>query len=208
MNMLRVRSARLADLPGVAVVLEDAFNDKMRVIFGNQSEKTRALLETIYTGPVRRGYDGVLVAEQDGRIVGTLLIEPMQHTTPENRAFVHLATRELGMPRLLLASFLLWLVGHEPESGEAYISDVGVIADYQGLGIGQYMMEQAELWAINRRRTRLTLWVAATNERAIYVYEKAGFTIRRTKSSWLTRLAFGIRHWYFMEKPLDDGAYR
>jgi ribosomal protein S18 acetylase RimI-like enzyme len=204
--MLRVRSARLADLPGVAVVLEDAFNDKMRVIFGNHSDKTRALLETIYTGPVQRGYDGVLVAELDGRIVGTLLIEPMHHTTPENRAFVHIATRELGMPRVLMASFLLWLVGHEPEPGEAYISDVGVASDCQGRGIGQYMMEEAELWAINRRRTRLTLWVAATNERAIYVYEKAGFSIQRTKSSWLTRLAFGIRHWYFMEKHLDNNA--
>jgi ribosomal protein S18 acetylase RimI-like enzyme len=206
--MLQVRSARLADLPGVAVVLEDAFNDKMRVIFGNHSEKTRALLETIYTGPVQRGYDGVLVAEQDGRIVGTLLIEPMQHTTPENRAFVHIATRELGMPRLLWASFLLWLFGHEPEAGEAYISDVGVVGDSQGQGIGQYMLEQAELWAVDRRRTRLTLWVAATNERAIYVYEKAGFSIQRTRSSWLTRLAFGIRHWYFMEKPLDGDLYQ
>ncbi len=204
--MLRVRSARLADLPAVAVVLEDAFNDKMRMIFGKQSEKTRALLENIYTGPVRRGYDGVLVAEWDGRIVGTLLIEPMHHTTPENRAFVHIATRELGMLRVLMASFLLWLVGHEPEPGEAYISDVGVAADCQDQGIGQQMMRQAELWAINRRRSRLTLWVAATNERAIHVYEKAGFSIQRTKSSWLTQLAFGIRHWYFMEKTLNEDA--
>jgi len=94
--MMRVRSARLADLPGVAVVLEDSFNDKMRVIFGKQPEKTRLLLETIYTGPVRRGYDGVMVAEQDGRIVGTLLSEPMHHTTQENRTFVNIATRELG----------------------------------------------------------------------------------------------------------------
>jgi ribosomal protein S18 acetylase RimI-like enzyme len=205
--MIRVRSARLVDLPGVAAVLEDAFSDKMRIIFGKQPEKTRTLLENIYTGPVRRGYDGMLVAEQDGRIVGTLLIEPMHHTTPENRAFVHVATRELGMPRVVMASFLLWLVGHEPESGEAYISDVGVAADCQEQGIGQQLMQHAEQWARSHRRARLTLWVAATNNRAIHVYEKAGFDIMKTKSSWLTRLAFGIRRWYFMEKRLDGGDH-
>jgi ribosomal protein S18 acetylase RimI-like enzyme len=205
--MIRMRSARLVDLPGVAVVLEDAFSDKMRIIFGKQPEKTRALLENIYTGPVRRGYDGVMVAEKDGRIVGTLLIEPMHHTTPENRAFVHIATRELGMPRLLMASFLLWLVGHEPESEEAYISDLGVASDCQEQGIGQQLLWHAEEWARNHRRERLTLWVAATNDRAIHVYEKAGFDVRKTKSSWLTKLAFGIRHWYFMEKPLNGDDY-
>lgn len=202
--MIRVRSARLVDLPGMAAVLEDAFSDKMHVIFGKQPEKTRTLLENIYTGPVRRGYDGVLVAEQGGRIVGTLLIEPMRHTTSENRTFVHVATRELGMLRVVMASFLLWLIGHEPAEGEAYISDVGVASDYQDQGIGQLLMRHAEQWARNHRRACLTLWVAANNDRAIHVYEKAGFVITKTKSSWLTRLAFGIRHWYFMEKPLDE----
>jgi len=204
--MTRVRSARQADLPGVAVVLQDAFSEKMRVIFGKQPEKTRLLLETIYAGPVRRGYDGVLVAEQDGRVVGTLLIEPMHHTSQENRTFVNIATRELGMPRVLMASFLLWLIGHEPGPGEAYISDVGVASDNQRQGIGQELVQQAEQWARNRRRERLTLWVAATNDGAIHVYEKAGFSKKETKTSLLTRLAFGIPRWYFMEKRLTgDG---
>ena len=52
----------------------------MRIIFSKQPEKVRALLEEIYTGPVGRGYDGILVAERDGRIIGTLLIEPIYYT--------------------------------------------------------------------------------------------------------------------------------
>jgi ribosomal protein S18 acetylase RimI-like enzyme len=202
--MIRIHSARQVDLPGVAVVLEDAFSDKMRAIFGPHPEKTRLLLETVYAGPVRRGYDGVLVAEQDGRIVGTLLIEPMQHTTQENRAFVNVAVRELGLPRVLAASFLLWLLGHDPEPDEAYISDVGVASDCQGQGIGQQLMQHAEQWAQTHHHRRLTLWVAATNMRAMHVYEKAGFSALYIKSSWLTRLAFGIQHWRFMEKTLTD----
>ncbi|MCP4707932.1 MAG: hypothetical protein GY869_04840 [Planctomycetes bacterium] len=93
--MVKVRAAREVDLPGVAAVLQDAFSDKMRVIFGDQPAKVRTVLEAIYTGPVRRGYDGVLVAECDGRVVGTLLVEPMNYTPEENRIFENIAMREL-----------------------------------------------------------------------------------------------------------------
>jgi ribosomal protein S18 acetylase RimI-like enzyme len=206
MTMLatRVRSARTVDLPGVAAVLQDAFSEKMRTIIGKRPEKVRRLLEAAYTGPIRRGYDGILVAEQAGRIIGTVLIEPMYYTPEENRAFEHFAVRELGLPRALWAAFLLWLLSHHPEPGEAYISDVGVAQDCQNEGVGQFLMEHAELWAWEHDRRRMTLWVAETNNRAIHVYEKAGYTITRTRSNLLTRLTFGIQRWHFMEKSLDD----
>lgn len=202
--MIHIRSARLVDLPGVAIVLQEAFSDKMRIIFGHSPEKARLLLEAVYTGPVQRGYDGILVAEQDGRIVGTLVIEPIFHTQQENRLVENLAVHELGLPRALRAAFLLWLFRHDPQPGEAYISDVGVAPDCQGQGIGQRLIEYAEEWALDHQRTNLALWVAESNDRAIHVYEKAGYVITRTRSSLLTRLAFGIRYWYYMEKSLVE----
>ena len=54
------------------------------------------------------------------------------------------------MLRMLRAAFLLWLIGYHPKPGEAYISDVGVAEEHQNEGVGQQMMEQAELWASNR----------------------------------------------------------
>ena len=198
----QVRPARMADLPGVAAVLQDAFSDKMQLIFSKQPEKVIALLEAAYSGPVQRGYDGVLVAEQDGRIVGTLLIAPMYYTPRENRVFEHLAVHELGIPRMLWASFLLWLLSHTPAPGEAYISDLGVACDSQGQGIGHMLLKHAEVWAYEHQRARLTLWAAGTNARAIHVYEKAGFTITRTRSNLFTRLTLGIRQWHYMEKPV------
>ncbi len=175
----------------------------MQIIFGRRAEKVQKLLEAIYTGPVRRGYEGIFVAERDGRVVGTLLVEPMHHTTQENRAFESMLVRELGLMRTLRAAFLLWMFSHDPEPGEAYISDVGVASDIQGQGVGQRMMAHAEIWARSQDCTRLTLWVAGTNPRAIHVYEKAGLVITRTRSSLITRFVFGIRHWHYMEKSLD-----
>jgi ribosomal protein S18 acetylase RimI-like enzyme len=204
--MLHFRSARMVDLPGVAAVLVEAFSDKLRTVFGSQPERIQRLLEAVYSGPVRRGYDGVIVAESDGRIVGTLVIEPVLRTVSENRAFESLALYELGMPRLLWASFALWLLSHTPEDGDAHIGDVGVAADWQGQGIGQQLMLHAALWARDHDRRRLTLWVAAPNTRAIHVYEKTGFTITETYASWLARAVYGIRHWHFMTQTLDDTA--
>lgn len=201
--MLQVRSARPVDLPGIATVLQDAFGAKMSAIFGGHPQKVHKLLEAIYAGPVQRGYTGVLVAERDGRLVGTLVIEPMYHTAHENRALEALAVRELGLLRTLRAAFLLWLLSHTPGPGEAYISDLAVASDSQGEGIGQRLLEHAEVWARQNGRTRLTLWVADSNSRAIQLYEAAGFSTARTRSNWLMRLAFGIRRWRFMQKSVD-----
>jgi ribosomal protein S18 acetylase RimI-like enzyme len=198
--MIRVHPARAVDLPGVAAVLQDAFSEKMALIFSRHPDKVKMLLEAAYIGPVQRGFDGVLVAEQDGRIIGTLLIEPIYYTDKENHAFEHLAVRELGLLRMLRAAFLLWLLGHTPDPDEAYITDVAVAQDCQGQGIGGLLMEHAEEWARAHRRDRLTLWVAETNAPAIHLYETAGYTVTRTRSSLLTQIAFGIRRWHFMEK--------
>jgi ribosomal protein S18 acetylase RimI-like enzyme len=205
--MIRVRPARAVDLPGVAAVLQDAFDDKMRIIFGSHPEKIRTVLEAVYSGPVRRGYEGVIVAEDQGRIVGTLLVEPMNYTPQETRAFERTAIREFGLPRMMMASFYLWLLGYHPAPGEGYISDMGVASDWQGQGVGQAMLRHADAWARAHGYGRLTLWVSAANAPAIHVYEKTGFVLTRTRSNWLTRLAFGIRRWHFMEKWLDEASF-
>jgi len=199
----QIRPARTVDLPGLAAVLQDAFSDKMRVLFSKQPEKVRTVLEAVYTGPIQRGYDGVLVAERGGRIIGTLLIEPMYYTPEENRQFEHIAVRELGMLRTLWASFLLSWMSYKPQENEAYISDLGVASDCQGEGVGRQLLDMAEEWARTYGRTRLTLRVAGTNARAIHVYETMGFPNQKSRGSWLLRVAFGIRMWHFMEKTIE-----
>ncbi len=201
--MLHIRPAQTVDLPGIAIVLHDAFSEKMRVIFGKNPETAHTLLEAMYAGPVQRGYDGILVAERGGRIVGTLAIEPVYYTSHENRSFEYMVLHELGLLGMLRAAFCLWLISHTPDPDEAYVGDVGVVADARGEGIGRQLMEGAEQWAVSHNRARLTLWVATTNHRAIHVYEQAGYRVVKKRSSLLIRLAFGIRQWYFMEKPLN-----
>ncbi len=200
--MRKIRPARPVDLPGVASVLQEAFQEKLRVVLGRNHAHAQALLEAIYAGPVRRGYDGLLVAEEDERVVGVVVIEPIYYTETEHRALERRVLQELGVPRLLWAAFWFWQMGHTPADDEAYISGLGVAADWRGLGIGGQLLAAAEEWARTHRRARLTLWVAADNTAALHLYEKAGFVVTRTQGNWLTRWALGVRRWHFMEKPL------
>lgn len=204
-----VRAARPVDLPGMSAVLEEAFSDKMRVIFSHKPTEVRAVLEALYQGPVTRGYDGILVAERAGRIIGTLLIEPMQHTSEEMAAFERASVRELGLLRTLRSAFMLWIMGldYKPDLADAYISDLGVARDCRGEGVGALLLAHVEAWARERGRARLTLWAAANNEAALRLYEKAGFTITRTRRSLLTQVFFGIAHWHFMEKRLVEPPF-
>lgn len=189
-------------------MLQDAFSEKLRAIFGDNNDRVAIILEAAYTGPVQRGYDGLLVAERAGRIIGTLLIEPVYYTPAENRVFEHIAVRELGMPRMLWASFLLWLLGHAPRDGEAHISDLGVMRDCRGEGVGKLLVEHAEAWAREHDRPTLTLWVAESNSAARRLYEQAGFSVSRKRRSWSTRLTVGIYRWYFMEKRVSSAAHK
>ena len=202
--MRQIRAARPVDLPGVARVLQDAFQDKLRLVLGRNHAHAQSLLEAIYAGPVARGYDGLLVAEEDGRVVGVLVIEPIYYTEEEHRALERQMLQEMGVPRLLWAAFWFWLVGHTPAADEAYIGGLGVATDWRGLGIGGQLLAAAEDWARAHGRARLTLWVAGNNAPALHLYEKMGFSTTRTQRSWLTRWALGVRRWHFMEKPLAE----
>jgi ribosomal protein S18 acetylase RimI-like enzyme len=57
----------------------------------------------------------------------------------------------------------------------AHITDIVVIAEAAGKGIGKLLLQKAEQWAIERNSRWVTLNVLETNKHAISVYEKSGY---------------------------------
>jgi ribosomal protein S18 acetylase RimI-like enzyme len=200
--MTVIRPAVLADLPGLSAVLAEAFSVKMHVLFGRDPVRTSRLLQTIYRGPVSRGYDGVIVAEQDGAIVGGLVIEPMPWLRDDvNRLDTAIAT-ELSPWRQLWNRIGFAVFQHGPEPGDAYITDVCVRKDQRGRGIAQKLMAYAEEWARQNGRFNLTLWVAAGNTSARHVYEKLGMVKVGQEIGLISGLLFGVPRWVKMSKRL------
>lgn len=200
--MLQIRPARPVDLPGIAAVLEDTFDDTLRVLLGERRDRAPRLLELAFRGPVERGYSGILVAERDARVIGLLTLEPIVYTPRERRQIEHLARTELGSLRLLRAAFVLWLITHPAEPDEAHIGLLAVAADSRGEGIAGRLLAEAEMWALNHNRQRLTVCLSERSARARHVFERAGFALLRTRSNLLARTTIGVRRWYFFAKPL------
>jgi len=200
--MLQIRPARPVDLPGIAAVLGDAFDAPLRLLFSERRDRAPRLLELAFRGPVERGYNGILVAERDARVVGLLTLEPIVYTPRERRQIEHVARTELGLLRLLRAAFVVWLITHAPESGDAHIGLLAVAADHQGEGLAGRLLAEAERWALDQHCQRLTVCLSDRSTRARHVFERAGFAPVRTRRSLLAHAAIGVRRWHFYAKPL------
>lgn len=66
----------------------------------------------------------------------------------------------------------------EPDNAEPLLAGMFVESLERGRGVGAALVEAVAAWARNRGSTSLYLWVTATNDSAIALYDKCGF--RRT----------------------------
>jgi len=201
--MILIRPATPADLPGLVQVMVQAFNLKMVVLFGRNSARTGRILQQIYAGPLNRGYDGIIVAEQDGRIVGGLVVEPMPWMQIDVERLETAIKTELGLYRQFWNHLGYSVFGHSPAPGDAYLSEICVVKDMRGHGIAQRMVGYAEEWARAHGKTDLTLLVAARNRIARHAYEKRGLGIARTEFRVLAGLLYGNYRWHYMAKSLE-----
>jgi ribosomal-protein-alanine N-acetyltransferase len=76
-------------------------------------------------------------------------------------------------------------------AGEGYIYNVAVKPSHLRQGIGLKMLEQLIMQAVSRGITSLTLEVRQSNESAINLYKRLGFTEAGTRKDFYT-------------KPLED----
>lgn len=84
---------------------------------------------------------------------------------------------------MLVGYFLLM-----PIVDEAHLLNVAVDAGYQGQGIGLYLLEKATACARGLLMESLLLEVRPSNERALAIYERYGFTkIGRRKAYYPAR---------------------
>ena len=89
--------------------------------------------------------------------------------------------RTLGIGGLLRACYALlplaiMYMRHPPRSDELYVANLAVDPDYQSRGIGRRLLAAAAQRAEERGYRRLSLHVAASNARALHLYESVGFS--------------------------------
>lgn len=75
------------------------------------------------------------------------------------------------------------------QNGEAYITSVSIIKEYQGKGIAQLMLQELYKVLKNRKFTKINLEVSKHNINALNLYIKEGFKfkVENTQSYILTK---------------------
>tara|TARA_Y100001960_G_scaffold333703_1_gene440415 strand:+ start:13324 stop:13923 length:600 start_codon:yes stop_codon:yes gene_type:complete len=80
--------------------------------------------------------------------------------------------------------------GRSKHRAEIYL---GVLKQFQGIGVGKKLMEIADFWVRKEGLERLQLTVFSTNEKAINFYKKLGFELEGTLKNAV---------------KMEDGSYR
>lgn len=90
----------------------------------------------------------------------------------------------------------------------AYIV-IGILKDYQGMGIGAGLFTEMNTWAMNTEIVRLELTVMTHNQVALALYSKNGFEIEGTKRKSLVIDGQWVDEYYMSkilqkEKRIED----
>jgi ribosomal protein S18 acetylase RimI-like enzyme len=171
--VIAIRAAREDDIEGLAHVLAAAFDRVFRGVFGGRTEEgLRILLETLHDD-----WRQALVAEVDGRIVGTAFLLFAGERTPASRRdlVVRLLT-SFGWLRAAWALFALTFLGEsDPSATRGELHLLAVHPDHQRRGIGRALIESCFAEARRRGVRELRLWVAGNNGPARALYRACGF---------------------------------
>jgi len=201
--MAIVRKLESGDIPRVAQILVEGFEDKFGPIFGPKIAKAPRVVAQDLAREEKYGFEGMFVAEEGGEVVGTLGLKSHRDGLGDLLFALRLLWRELGWPQALRAFLGFHLLAISVAEDEAYIEYIAVAAGHRGRGLGHTLLAKAEEWARRRGKRRLSLHVSAANTRARSLYERFGFAEEKTESLWLTEWLFGIRTWIYMVKLLN-----
>ena len=198
-----IRPAQMGDIYPILELHREAFADKFGAAFGAQgmARGVEAMAEAWRRQGVA-ALRGMLVAEADGQIVGTITLRTWEMGGDNTGAAEMAFHQVLGAWGAVRSIFALSLLDHQIDRAEGYITDVAVLSPYRRRGIAQALLARAEEEARIRRKRFLGLYVSARNRGAHDLYLRFGFTERRVRRSLLAGWVLGQRAWIFMRKDL------
>lgn len=182
---IAIRAARPDDAPLAAQLFRLSMGGLAELLFDDDPRQTEMTLIRLFTRNAGRfGYGVTVVAEVERKPLGVLA------------AFSGAALPRLNMeafaafPKVLgLAgtSRLFWrAVPHasieEAKTDEYYVSNVGVLPEAQGRGIGTRLMRFAEEAAQAGGLTKCSLLVGTANHGARRLYERLGYEVVFTRA--------------------------
>ncbi|MRH43274.1 GNAT family N-acetyltransferase [Aquibacillus halophilus] len=118
-----------------------------------------------------------------------MLFEPGERNTgPEQQRKRIEVMKEEGSSTIFVAEennelvgYLIAMGGNAKRNKHSVYLVIGILSEYRGLGLGEKLFKQLQVWAMEHDIHRLELSVVNRNEAALKLYKKMGFDIEGTK---------------------------
>lgn len=181
----------------LSMLIFDGFERKFTVkLFNVNVAKDIAKFLARY---VSENNNQLIIAHQNTDIYGCLF-----YSSKEAGSSLYDAIKKFysGTTRLKVILFFL-VLGYKPLSNETYIEFLVVSNKCRRQGVGTQLIKYCQRQLLTKK---LTLYVAAENTRAIKLYQKNNFVVRKVQHSMLSRICVNHEKWCFMvwEKSDED----
>ncbi len=181
----------------LSMLILDGFERKFTVkLFNVNVAKDIAKFLARY---VSENNNQLIIAHQNTDIYGCLF-----YSSKEAGSSLYDAIKKFysGTTRLKVILFFL-VLGYKPLSNETYIEFLVVSNKCRRQGGGTQLIKYCQRQLLTKK---LTLYVAAENTRAIKLYQKNNFVVRKVQHSMLSRICVNHEKWCFMvwEKSNED----
>ncbi|MED3654953.1 GNAT family N-acetyltransferase [Heyndrickxia sporothermodurans] len=166
---MECRLAMKSDAKEAADYIHLAIHDIAEALTGEkETEKIREVLSELFRQENNRlSYQNSIVAEIDGKVAGILIAYSGDDAVELDKPILERLKR--------IGKSHVEPFDNEADKGDYYIDTVSVVPDFQGRGIGTFLIQSVEQVAKDKGFTRVSLNVAEDNPGAKRLYEKLGY---------------------------------
>ena len=183
----------------LSMLILDGFERKFTVkLFNVNVAKDIAKFLARY---VSENNNQLIIAHQNTNIYGCLF-----YSSKEAGSSLYDAIKRFYSGTTRLKGILFFLVlGYKPLRNETYIEFLVVSNKCRRQGVGTQLIKYCQRQLLTKK---LTLYVAAENTRAIKLYQKNNFVVRKVQHSMLSRICVNHEKWCFMVwKKSNEDCY-
>ncbi|MFC1899916.1 GNAT family N-acetyltransferase [Chloroflexota bacterium] len=201
MVTINIRDFNNRDLTQVASLLAGSFREDInRIIKLPDDKMTEFIIEMGEVFPLP--FPGYVVAENDGEIMGVMILRWPNQEVPKNKLRFSKALR-YGLPAAIKLIVERYLFPEKPGKETCHVAELAVKENARKKGIGTTLLDYGKSMAKEKGLKKYTLHVDAENKPALRLYERTGFELVKKKKNILARWLLGVKVLYFMSQDIN-----
>ncbi len=132
--------------------------------------------------------EGIFVAEDAGRIIGTLFVDRSEAASVGWWRTFRLMRKHLSWWKAIEMTVILRQASLPIGREEIYISGVAIDSTYRRSGVAQQLVSAAEAYARHQRKRVSTVLIEPTNQASLNLFQKSGYQLYGSYVPLLGRL--------------------